>query len=689
MVLPDNQVSSLKSVLDDKAFENSSNDLDFDVDLYLNDEEDNEEESIDNAFAKFNTIITSLKARDEGFFIKNCVRKFLRALHPKWRAKVTSIEELKNLTTLSLDELIGNLKVYEEVIKKDSETVKSKKEQSRSIALKARKESSDDDSSTSDSKDEEYAMAARDFKKFFKKRGRFSDSDEDEEEKTKDESVLWLKLPMRNKPGIDNLDINYLYNNLKVYEADIKCSSGSSSNSQNAAFVSAASTNELNIAYSLSTAIGHSSQAQEKATLPVIADQQGTQGTGVEMLGMQGTEEEIMEEATDFALMAFTSNPSSSSSLNSDVQSCSKQCYDSQFNEKEVLVVKEEEVTETVFDNRSSDEKNSLANDRFKKDEKDAPETSNACVEKPKDDKSNAPLIQDWDTDSDNNNRLAKTFVSPDNVGKGTGHKKFRPVWNNVQSINHQNKFAPTTVFTRFGRIPVSVAKPKVATLTSAAKPVNIAGPKQSGHPQQALKNKEIVDSGCSRHMTENKAYLANYQEINDVGFVTFGSSKDKITDKGKIRTEKLDFDDVYFVNELQFNLFSVSQMCDKKYSVLFTETECLILSPNFKLLDKSQVLLRIPRQSNMYSFNLQNVVPSGDLTYLFAKSSIDESNLWHKWLGNVNFKTMNKLVKGKLVRGLPSKIFKNDHTCVACQKGKQHKATCKAKHISSIRQPL
>ncbi|GKF18811.1 hypothetical protein Tco_0063729 [Tanacetum coccineum] len=142
-----------------------------------------EEESIDNAFAKFNTIITSLKALDEGFSSKNCV--------------------------------------YEKVIKKDSETIKSKREQSRSIALKARKESSDDDSLTSDSEDEEYAMAVRDFKKFFKRRGRFcgdpnhlieecpklskyqnqkafvrgswSDSDEDEEDKTKDEKCLMAK----------------------------------------------------------------------------------------------------------------------------------------------------------------------------------------------------------------------------------------------------------------------------------------------------------------------------------------------------------------------------------------------------------------------------------------------------------------------------------------------------------------
>ncbi|GKB25155.1 zf-CCHC domain-containing protein [Tanacetum coccineum] len=138
-------------------------------------------ESIDNGFARFNTIITSLKALDECFSSKNYVRKFLRALHPKWRAKITAIEESKDLTSLSLDELIRNLKVYEVIINKDSEMVKGKREQSRSLALKAKKESSDEDSSTSDQcckkrprrEDEEYAMAVRDFKKFFKRRERF------------------------------------------------------------------------------------------------------------------------------------------------------------------------------------------------------------------------------------------------------------------------------------------------------------------------------------------------------------------------------------------------------------------------------------------------------------------------------------------------------------------------------------
>ncbi|GJZ67374.1 retrovirus-related pol polyprotein from transposon TNT 1-94 [Tanacetum coccineum] len=188
-----------------------------------------EEESIDNAFARFNTIITSLKALDEGFSSKNYVKKFLRKLHPKWRAKVTAIEESKDLTSLSLDELIGNLKVYEVIIKNDSKMVKGKREQNKPLALKAKKESSDEDSSNSDSKDEEYAMAIKEFKKFFKRRGRFarqprderksfqrsgsdkdgawSDSGEDEEEKAKNKTCLVAQASNEKCLGI-NLEPN-------------------------------------------------------------------------------------------------------------------------------------------------------------------------------------------------------------------------------------------------------------------------------------------------------------------------------------------------------------------------------------------------------------------------------------------------------------------------------------------------
>nr|GEU85507.1 hypothetical protein [Tanacetum cinerariifolium] len=407
-----------------------------------------------------------------------------------------------------------------------------------------------------------------------------------------------------NKPGIDNLDIDDLYNNLKVYGAYIKGSSGLSSNSQNAIvlrhkmamlsmrvkrfYKKTGRKMEFNgkepVGFDKTKVEsfnchrrGHFARdcrsARNSGNWSRDAGNAGYRGRDngkwpakeedekalvvQDGLGTHDWSYQVEEEATDFGLLAFTSNPSSYSSSNSELDEALRETedlkaklekfetssknltnlldrqisakaktglgYDSQFYEKELLVVKEEEVTETMFDNRSSDEENSLANDRFKK------------------------------------------------------------------------------VFTRSGRIPVSVAKPKVAASTSVSKPVNTTGPKQIsvvkgnrvtvvktsagyvwrprvkdidqiykdnrwiytrvyyGHLHQALKNKGFIDNGCSRHMTENKAYLADYQEINDRGFVAFGSSR------------------------------------------------------------------------------------------------------------------------GNLVRGLPSKIFENDHTCIACQKGKQHKATYKA----------
>ncbi|GJS54003.1 retrovirus-related pol polyprotein from transposon TNT 1-94 [Tanacetum coccineum] len=162
-----------------------------------------EDESIDSAFARFNTIITSLKALDEGYSSKNYVRKFLRALHPKWRAKVTAIEESKVVTSLSLDELTRNLKVHEMIIKKDSEIVKAKVER-KSLALKAKKESSDDECSTFGSEDEEYAMAPpRDKNQRAFVGGSWSDSGEENDEKIQDETCLVAQAPNEICLGVD------------------------------------------------------------------------------------------------------------------------------------------------------------------------------------------------------------------------------------------------------------------------------------------------------------------------------------------------------------------------------------------------------------------------------------------------------------------------------------------------------
>nr|GFD20485.1 ribonuclease H-like domain-containing protein [Tanacetum cinerariifolium] len=125
---------------------------------------------------------------------------------------------------------------------------------------------------------------------------------------------------------------------------------------------------------------------------------------------------------------------------------------------------------------------------------------------------------------------------------------------------------------------PLRRHSPRRLSSNSYYSPLRVtAGEPSAGNPQQALKDKKVIDSGCSRHMTGNMSYLSDFEKLNG-RYVAFGGNPKggKITGKGKIKTGKLDFDDVYFVKELKFNLFSVSQMCDKKNSVLFTDTECL-----------------------------------------------------------------------------------------------------------------
>nr|GEV58350.1 ribonuclease H-like domain-containing protein [Tanacetum cinerariifolium] len=195
----------------------------------------------------------------------------------------------------------------------------------------------------------------------------------------------------------------------------------------------------------------------------------------------------------------------------------------------------------------------------------------------------------------------------------------------------------------------VNTARPKAVVYTARLKAILDAVKGHEGNPPMDLQEKGMIDSGCSRHMTGNMSYLTDYDEI-DRGYVAFrGNLKGgKNTRKGTIKTGELDFENVYFVKELKFSLFSVSQMCDKN-SVLFNDTECVVWSPDFKLTNEKHVLLRVPRKNNMYSVDLKNIIPKRGLTYLFAKATSNESGLWHRRIGHLNFKTMNKLVKRNL----------------------------------------
>nr|GEY03115.1 hypothetical protein [Tanacetum cinerariifolium] len=186
-----------------------------------------------------------------------------------------------------------------------------------------------------------------------------------------------------------------------------------------------------------------------------------------------------------------------------------------------------------------------------------------------------------------------------------------------------------------------SPPKIKRKTVKPSMDKVEVDIPKQNDKPaRRPVKYAEMYRTQRPRG---NISYLIDFKEF-DGGYVAFGrgAKGGKITGKGTIRTA-----------------------------------------------DESHVLLKVPRKNNMYNVDIKNIVPKKDLTCLVAKATNDKSMLWHKRLGHINFKTINKLVKDNLVRGLPSKRFENDQTCVACLKGKQHKVSFKSKIQNSISQPL
>ncbi|GKB00911.1 putative ribonuclease H-like domain-containing protein [Tanacetum coccineum] len=192
-------------------------------------------------------------------------------------------------------------------------------------------------------------------------------------------------------------------------------------------------------------------------------------------------------------------------------------------------------------------------------------------------------------------------------------HQRERMVYgNNYNRVNYNYTTNMTHPNAQRNMVPRAVLMKTGLKPFNTARTVNTAHPKSIGKPQQD--DTGFIDSGCSRHMTGNIAYLLDFKEF-DRGYVTFGGGAHggRISGKGTLKTDSLDVED----------------------------------------------------------------------------ATLDESMLWHRRLGHINFKNINKLVKENLVRGLPSKCFENDQTCVVCLKGKQHRASCKSKVQNLITKPL
>nr|GEX25616.1 ribonuclease H-like domain-containing protein [Tanacetum cinerariifolium] len=211
-----------------------------------------------------------------------------------------------------------------------------------------------------------------------------------------------------------------------------------------------------------------------------------------------------------------------------------------------------------------------------------------------------AHIIEDWISDSEDETEIESvpkqkepSFV-PTSEDVKTHMESIKqmvqkPVWNSAMRVHHQHSVRMTHPHSNRNVVPTIVlTRSRLVSLNAARLVPTVV-------PQSIMKNPRPV-----KHVV-NKTFKKSIEDMLHL--------------EGILKVE------------LKFNLFSVSQMCDKKNNVLFTDTECVVLSSNYKLPDENHVLLRVPRENNMYNVDLKNVVSSGDLTCLFAKATLDESN--------------------------------------------------------------
>nr|GEU80728.1 hypothetical protein [Tanacetum cinerariifolium] len=594
-----------------------------------------------------------------------------------------------------------------------------------------------------------------------------------------------IKKQRKEQSCLEEQSLDDLFNNLKIYEAEVKGSSTSSHNAQNIAFVSSQNTYNTNklvntvpsvfaasskatvftlpnvdslndaVIYSFFASQSNSLQLENedlkqiaanyleemdlewqmvmltmrarrrghfarkcrspkdnrnkeapRRTVPVEVSTSNALVSHYDAVGGYDWSFQVDEEPTNYALMVYSFFSSSSSSgLDNEVAPCSKACS------------KAYATLEKLHSNESINSVHtSPMNDRYMICEgyHDVPPPYIGTFMPPKPDF----VFNDAPTASESIANVVPVKLNTNKPSKDMSLRPDAPIikeWSSDSEDEFEIETVPKQKEPSFVLISEHVKTPRESVKKidhpKQAKNLRTNNQKSKGHknswnkkacfgnPQQALNDKGFIDSGYSRHMTGNISFLSDMEEFNR-GYVAFGgnSKGGKILVKGKIKTSKLDFDDVYFVKELKFNLFSVSQICDKKNIILFTATECVVLSSNYKLPDENHVLLRVPRENNMYNVDLKNF--GNPQQALNDKGFIDSGYSRHM-TGNISFLSdMEEFNRGyvafggnskggNLVRGLPSKVFTNDNSCVACKKGKQHRASCKFKTISSVDQPL
>ncbi|GJR29568.1 putative ribonuclease H-like domain-containing protein [Tanacetum coccineum] len=607
------------------------------------------QEGLDKTYDRFQKLISQLEIHGEVISQEDANLKLLRSLPSAWNNIALIMRNKSDLDTLSMDDLYNNLKVYESEIKGKS----SSSSNSQNVAFV----SSDNSSSTNETVNTAHSVSAASSKdqastasyvddvmfSFFSNQSNASQLDYEDLEQidTDDPEEMDLKwnAPVDTsttnalvvQDGIGGYDWSFQaeegITNFSLMAYTSQCSSSSLSSDSE---VHTCSKDCLKSYETLQKQYDQQREALNKSNLEIIGYQMGLESLEARIVVHEKNEvlEEALKEKDDLKLKLKKFEESSKNQtklVDSQISAKDKtgHGYDSQMNENEVV--------HSVFESHESDGDDNLVNDRFKKVKgyhavsppyivatKSGQVPVNAA-------KQTSPrAVASISTVRPINTAAPKPKVNdalPITYSYFKAHSPVRRAFNqksaaktnnfnekvNTARVNNVTTDGPKAVVSAARGNGENVVKSSACWIWRPTGNVIDHNSKNSRSymlqffdyvdPQGRLKSDQgIFNSGCSRHMTGNKSFLINYQEI-DGGFVAFGGSLKggKITGKGKIKTGKLDFEDVYFVKELKYNLFSVSQMYDKKNNVLFTKTECLVLSPDYKLLDESQVLLKDP----------------------------------------------------------------------------------------------
>nr|GEU80654.1 hypothetical protein [Tanacetum cinerariifolium] len=464
----------------------------------------------------------------------------------------------------------------------------------------------------------------------------------------KDAKSLMEAIKKRNKADLKDQSLDDLFNNLKIYEAEVKSSSFTSHTTQNIAFMSSNNTDNTNESISDVLSVSAASTKASVSTIPNVdnlsdaaiysffASQSNSPQLDNKDL-KQIDADDLKEMDFKWQMTMLTMRARSVMELVAMIKAF-RLMKNQQIMPSWHLPPQAHQVLQNLIMSSELDDSvtKSPVNDRYKSGEgyHVFPPPYTRTFMPPKTDLvfHDAPIA-------------SETVPNVVNVKPSTT----KPTKDMIHAmrVNHQNAarmthpysnkhVVPTKVLSRSWLVPLNAARPvttvvpltTVKTLRLVKHIVNkgtkgnwVWKPKctvldhvsRLTSASMTLKKFDYTNAlgrsnGCSRHMIGNISYLFEFEEING-GYAVFGGNLkgDKITGK---------------------------------------DTECVVLSFDFKLPDENHVLLKVPRENNMYNVHLKNIVPSGDLTCLFAKATLDESTIWHRRLGHINFKTMNKLVK-------------------------------------------